>query len=198
MSASSSALRGRSSRSRRPWPQLPNSPFPKPANPACCSTARPSKPFVRISTCVDAAAADIRCGAPCHDGRCRRDHRCRPVRARASRSPNNVAVPNGVVMVSPSSTSPALTTIDDDDYFFRTAPSDARQGQIVADITFERGIDTVAITYTTTITVAACRKPSRRLSRNSAVRSLSTLRMKTVARITLRKLARSRLPVPMI
>ena len=61
---------------------------------------------------------------------------------------NNVAVPNGVVMVSPSSTSPALTTIDDDDYFFRTAPSDARQGQIVADITFERGIDTVAITYT--------------------------------------------------
>ncbi len=61
---------------------------------------------------------------------------------------NNVAVPNGVVMVSPSSTSPALTTIDDDDYFFRTAPSDARQGQVVADIVWERGIDTVAITYT--------------------------------------------------
>ncbi len=61
---------------------------------------------------------------------------------------NNVAVPNGVVMVSPSSTSPALTTIDDDGFFFRTAPSDARQGQVVADITWERGIDTVAITYT--------------------------------------------------
>ncbi|KPQ09216.1 MAG: branched-chain amino acid transport system substrate-binding protein [Saliniramus fredricksonii] len=61
---------------------------------------------------------------------------------------NNVAIPNGVVMVSPSSTSPALTTIDDDDYFFRTAPSDARQGQVVADIVWERGIDTVAITYT--------------------------------------------------
>ncbi|MCC5976870.1 MAG: ABC transporter substrate-binding protein [Salinarimonas sp.] len=61
---------------------------------------------------------------------------------------NNVAIPNGVVMVSPSSTSPALTTIDDDGYFFRTAPSDARQGQVVADIVWERGIETVAVTYT--------------------------------------------------
>ena len=34
---------------------------------------------------------------------------------------NNTAVPNGVVMVSPSATSPALTTIEDNGYFFRTA-----------------------------------------------------------------------------
>ena len=61
---------------------------------------------------------------------------------------NNVAVPNGVVMVSPSSTSPALSTIEDDGYFFRVAPSDARQGEIIADILSERGIDNVAITYT--------------------------------------------------
>jgi branched-chain amino acid transport system substrate-binding protein len=61
---------------------------------------------------------------------------------------NNVAVPNGVVMISPSATSPALTTIEDNGYFFRTAPSDARQGQVLADIVTERGIESVAITYT--------------------------------------------------
>ena len=41
----------------------------------------------------------------------------------------SVAIPNGVVMVSPSATSPALTTITDNGYFFRTAPSDARGGE---------------------------------------------------------------------
>ncbi|MCH8176796.1 MAG: ABC transporter substrate-binding protein, partial [Proteobacteria bacterium] len=61
---------------------------------------------------------------------------------------NNVAVPNGVVMVSPSATSPALSTIDDKGYFFRTAPSDARQGQVLADILKARGINEVALTYT--------------------------------------------------
>lgn len=61
---------------------------------------------------------------------------------------NNVAVPNGVVMVSPSATSPALSTIDDKGFFFRTAPSDARQGQVLADILSVRGISEVAVTYT--------------------------------------------------
>ncbi len=59
-----------------------------------------------------------------------------------------VAVPNGVVMISPSATSPGLTDINDRGYFFRTAPSDARGGQILADITKDRGIKSVAITYT--------------------------------------------------
>jgi len=61
---------------------------------------------------------------------------------------NNVAVPNGVPMISPSATSPALSTIEDDDYFFRVAPSDARQGEIIANILSERGIGSIAITYT--------------------------------------------------
>ncbi|MDH5354116.1 MAG: ABC transporter substrate-binding protein [Gammaproteobacteria bacterium] len=61
---------------------------------------------------------------------------------------NNVAVPNGVVMVSPSATSPALSTINDKGYFHRTAPSDARQGQVLADILSGRGISDVAVTYT--------------------------------------------------
>ena len=61
---------------------------------------------------------------------------------------NNVAVPNGVPMISPSATSPALTTIEDKGYFFRTAPSDARQGQVLAKIVMDRGISEIAVTHT--------------------------------------------------
>jgi branched-chain amino acid transport system substrate-binding protein len=60
----------------------------------------------------------------------------------------NVAKPNGVVMISPSATSPALSTIEDNGLFFRTSPSDARQGQVMADIIMEKGINSVAVSYT--------------------------------------------------
>ncbi len=60
----------------------------------------------------------------------------------------NVARPNGVVMISPSATSPGLTTAEDDGLFFRTAPSDARQGKIMADIMMDQGIESAAVTYT--------------------------------------------------
>jgi branched-chain amino acid transport system substrate-binding protein len=60
----------------------------------------------------------------------------------------NVGAPNGVAMISPSATSPGLTSIEDNGVFFRTAPSDARQGVVLADIVMARGIDTVAVTYT--------------------------------------------------
>jgi len=60
---------------------------------------------------------------------------------------NNVAVPKGVTMISPSATSPALSTINDNGYFFRTAPSDARQGQVLAEVTMERGHTNVAVTF---------------------------------------------------
>ena len=63
---------------------------------------------------------------------------------------SNVAVPNGVPMISPSATSPALTTAEDNGLFFRTAPSDARGGEVLADITSDRGITSVAITYVNT------------------------------------------------
>ena len=59
-----------------------------------------------------------------------------------------VAKPNGIVMISPSATSPALSTIDDDGLFFRTAPSDARQGEVVAAILQEMDIHEAALTYT--------------------------------------------------
>ncbi len=61
---------------------------------------------------------------------------------------NNVVAPKGIPAISPSATSPALTSIEDKGFFFRTAPSDARQGEVLADIVKARGIDTVAITYT--------------------------------------------------
>jgi branched-chain amino acid transport system substrate-binding protein len=60
----------------------------------------------------------------------------------------NVARPNGIAMISPSATSPALSTAEDDGLFFRTAPSDARQGVVMTEILAERGIKEVAVTYT--------------------------------------------------
>ena len=60
----------------------------------------------------------------------------------------NVAIPNGMVMISPSATSPGLTTVEDNDLFFRTAPSDAREGQVMAEILQERGVKSIALTYT--------------------------------------------------
>ncbi|AUJ64071.1 branched-chain amino acid ABC transporter substrate-binding protein [Aestuarium zhoushanense] len=59
----------------------------------------------------------------------------------------NVAVPNGMVMVSPSATSPGLSTVEDNGLFFRTAPSDARQGVVMAELLKEQGVGSVALTY---------------------------------------------------
>lgn len=61
---------------------------------------------------------------------------------------NNASVPNGIVTISSSATSPALTYVKDNGFFFRTAPSDARQGEVLANIVIDRGIKKVAITYT--------------------------------------------------
>lgn len=60
----------------------------------------------------------------------------------------NVAMPNGMVMISPSATSPALSTIEDNGLFFRTSPSDARQGVVMTDIIMDRGFKEVALSYT--------------------------------------------------
>ncbi len=59
----------------------------------------------------------------------------------------NVAVPNGMVMISPSATSPGLSTVEDNGLFFRTAPSDARQGVVMAELLKEQGVGSVALTY---------------------------------------------------
>lgn len=60
----------------------------------------------------------------------------------------NVSFPKGLVQISPSATSPGLSTIEDNGLFFRMAPSDARQGILMADIIKGRGINEVAVTFT--------------------------------------------------
>ncbi|EAQ03456.1 branched-chain amino acid ABC transporter, periplasmic substrate-binding protein [Pseudooceanicola batsensis HTCC2597] len=61
---------------------------------------------------------------------------------------SNVAVPNGMVMISPSATSPGLSETEDNGLFFRTAPSDARQGVVMTEILMDQDVDSVAVTYT--------------------------------------------------
>ena len=60
---------------------------------------------------------------------------------------NNAAIPGGVTLISPSATSPALTNLKDNDLVFRTAPSDAFQGEMLAKLLMSKGIDEVAISY---------------------------------------------------
>ena len=49
--------------------------------------------------------------------------------------------------ISPSATSPQLSDVEDDDYFFRTALSDAAQGPVLARVTRERGVDNVGLIH---------------------------------------------------
>ncbi|MBM3524298.1 MAG: amino acid ABC transporter substrate-binding protein, partial [Alphaproteobacteria bacterium] len=60
---------------------------------------------------------------------------------------NSVAIPNGVVMVSPASTSPAITTLQDKDLVFRIVPSDAYQGQVMAKYLMDKNVKKVALTW---------------------------------------------------
>ena len=46
---------------------------------------------------------------------------------------------------SPANTSPDFTTYDEDDLYFRTAPSDVLQGRVLADLIVEEGSGTAAI-----------------------------------------------------
>jgi branched-chain amino acid transport system substrate-binding protein len=56
-------------------------------------------------------------------------------------------IPTGTVMISPAATSPAITTLDDKDFMFRTCPSDAFIGQVAARYLIKRGIKVLALTY---------------------------------------------------
>ena len=59
----------------------------------------------------------------------------------------SVTIPNGAVLVSPASTSPALTNLDDNDLVFRTTVSDALQGVILANVASQLGYENVATLY---------------------------------------------------
>lgn len=60
---------------------------------------------------------------------------------------NAVSIPAGVVQLSPTSTSPAMTDLKDNDLIFRLVPSDNYQGDVLARIVLDEGIKKVAITY---------------------------------------------------
>jgi len=47
-------------------------------------------------------------------------------------------IPNQIVGCSPSSTALSVTNLEDDDYIFRTAPSDILQGRVMAQVAAER------------------------------------------------------------
>ncbi len=58
-----------------------------------------------------------------------------------------VTIPSQVVLVSPASTSPALTGLPDNDFVFRTVVSDAAQGAVLARLAREQGYQTAAAIY---------------------------------------------------
>lgn len=60
---------------------------------------------------------------------------------------NEVIAPNCVVAISPSNTPTWVTTLDDDDYMFRTTASDAIQGKVLGELAWEVGYRTAAILY---------------------------------------------------
>ena len=58
-----------------------------------------------------------------------------------------ISIPKKILMISPADNSNELITLKDDDYIFRTTPSKIRGSQILADITSDRGIKKIAISY---------------------------------------------------
>ncbi|MBB6647181.1 ABC transporter substrate-binding protein [Halobellus ruber] len=59
-----------------------------------------------------------------------------------------VFIPNEIVGCSPSSTALSVTNLDDNDYIFRTAPSDLLQGRVMAQVMANRlGADTVSVLH---------------------------------------------------
>ena len=58
-----------------------------------------------------------------------------------------VSAPAGVPQISTASTSPVITTLEDDGFLFRTTPNDAVQGEVLADIVSQQDIEKVALVY---------------------------------------------------
>ncbi len=60
---------------------------------------------------------------------------------------NNAGIPGNTVLISPSATAPSVSDVDDNDLLFRTAPSDAYQGDALARLLLSKGINEIAIAY---------------------------------------------------
>lgn len=59
----------------------------------------------------------------------------------------SVTGPEGILQISPASTSPGLTEANDSDFLFRTTISDAAQGLVLAKLAEDEGIDKVCTLY---------------------------------------------------
>lgn len=59
----------------------------------------------------------------------------------------SVSKPDHIPQISPASTSPVITNLKDDDFMFRTVPSDAFQGVALADVVHKAGVKKVSIVY---------------------------------------------------
>ncbi|WP_164742989.1 ABC transporter substrate-binding protein [Mesorhizobium sp. Z1-4] len=58
-----------------------------------------------------------------------------------------VFIPTGIVQLSPTATSPAMTDMKDNDLVYRIVPSDNFQGDVLAKMVLDEGINKVAVTY---------------------------------------------------
>ncbi|MFS8856681.1 ABC transporter substrate-binding protein [Synechococcus sp. H55.7] len=58
-----------------------------------------------------------------------------------------VTAPNEIPQISPASTAPTITTLEDSDFLFRTVPSDAFQGVALAQVTREENLERLAVIY---------------------------------------------------
>jgi len=58
-----------------------------------------------------------------------------------------VFIPTGITQISPTATSPAMTDMKDNDLVYRIVPSDNFQGEVLAKMVLDEGINKVAVTY---------------------------------------------------
>ena len=60
---------------------------------------------------------------------------------------SSVSIASGVVQISPASTSPQLSDLQDSDYVFRTCPSDALQGIVQGKVAANQGYKTASVLF---------------------------------------------------
>jgi branched-chain amino acid transport system substrate-binding protein len=58
-----------------------------------------------------------------------------------------VSAPAGVPQISNASTSPVISTLEDNGFLFRTTPHDALQGVVLAQVVQDAGLERVAVIY---------------------------------------------------
>lgn len=59
----------------------------------------------------------------------------------------SVSIPNEVVQISPSSTTPQMTDLQDNDYVFRTVTADTVQGPVIGQLALDLNYESLSIIY---------------------------------------------------